>query len=174
MSDTTISTIGLLLCLAPAIVHAIEVWSPTFVRWVVNLVLPLFAPGLPDRATSITETEQLAMLDAARDAGPAGKEAATEDYVFIMLFEQRQGALAFISLAVGALYALSLSLDAREPLHLVFAVMAVLFTLVNANQAGVPGFGRHPRISRNGRHVGLAFAPFWSIAAVLNILAFTS
>lgn len=92
----------------------------------------------------LTEVEQLTMLDAARDAGPPDKRSTAEDYVFLMLFEQRQGALAFVSLAVGALYSLSLALDERAPLHLVFAVMAALFALVNANQAVIRGLGHHP------------------------------
>lgn len=38
--------------------------------------------------------------------------------------------------------------------------------LVNANQAGVPHSGLHAKISRNGRHVGLVFAPFGFAAAI--------
>ncbi len=52
--------------------------------------------------------------------------------------------------------------------------MSVLFALVNANHAGIPGLGQHPRVSRHGRHVGMVFAPFWVGAAVLNILAFAT
>lgn len=50
--------------------------------------------------------------------------------------------------------------------------MAVLFALVNANHAGVPFLGRHPRVSRHGRNVGIVFAAFWAAAAGLNGLAF--
>lgn len=63
-----------------------------------------------------------------------------------MLFEQRQGSLAFISVVAGVIYGLTLSLVERNPLHLVFGVMAALFMLVNANHAGIrflattPGF----------------------------------
>jgi hypothetical protein len=52
--------------------------------------------------------------------------------------------------------------------------MAVLFALVNANHAGVPFPGHHPRVSRNGRNVGVVFAPFWAVAAGLNGLAFAA
>lgn len=173
MDESLISTLGLLLCLAPGVVHGVELISPMFSRWVLNVVLPFFGPGLPNKDTAITRDEQLAMLDAARTAGPEGKTAASEDYVFLMLFEQRQGGIAFTSVVVGVLYALGLSLDARAPLHLVLAVMSVLFTLVNANQAGIPLLGEHPRVSKHGKHVGLLFAPFWLAASVLNILAFT-
>ncbi|MFK7927048.1 MAG: hypothetical protein AB8H79_02580 [Myxococcota bacterium] len=48
----------------------------------------------------------------------------------------------------------------------------MLFALVNANHAGVPGLGHHPRVSRDGRNVGILFTPFWITAAVLNVLAF--
>ena len=40
MSAELVSTLGLLLCLAPAVVHGVEVISPMLSRWVVNLVLP--------------------------------------------------------------------------------------------------------------------------------------
>ena len=91
-----------------------------------------------------------------------------------MLFEQRQGALAFIAVAVGVLYGLTLPLADRHALHLVFCVMATLFALVNANHAGVPGLGHHPRVSRNGRNVGILFAPFWAVAAILTYIGFSN
>lgn len=172
MTDSLISTLGLVLCLAPGLVHGAELLSPMLSRWVVDFVLPFFGPGVPRADAALSHDEQLAMLDAARAAGPAGKDAAADDYVFLLLFEQRQGGIAFVSVAVGVVYGLGLALDARAPLHLVFGVMSVLFALVNANHAGIPGLGRHPRVSRHGRHVGLLFAPFWGLAAVLNLLAF--
>lgn len=141
-------------------------------RGVVNLVLPFFGPGAPRAASSLTYDEQLAMLDAAREAGPDGKDAAAANYVFLLLFEQRQGGIAFLSVVAGVLYALGLPLDDRAPLHLMFAVMSVLFAVVNANQAGIPGLGHHPRVSRHGRNVGFVFAPFWVAAAAFNIVAF--
>ena len=172
MTTSLISTLGLLLCLAPAAVHGAELVSPMLSRWVIRFVLPFFGPGVPSAASALTDHEQLAMLDAARHAGPRGKEKAAEDYVFLMLFEQRQGALAFLAVAVGVVYALGLPLEARGPLHLVFGVMAALFALVNANHAGVPFLGRHPRVSRRGRNVGIVFAAFWTVAAGLNVGAF--
>lgn len=172
MSASLVSTLGLLLCLAPAAVHGAELMSPMLSRWVVRFVLPFFGPGAPSDASALSHDDQLAMLDAAKAAGPKGKSAAAEDYVFLLLFEQRQGALAFVAVAVGAIHGVGLPLDARAPLHLVFGVMAALFALVNANHAGIRLFGRHPRVSRHGRHVGIVFAPFWTLVAVLNGLAF--
>lgn len=174
MSPALASNLGLLLCLAPALVHAVEVVRPLWTRWVVNWVLPFFAPGLPRPARSLTHNDQIAMLDAALDAAPQDKAPAGADYVFLMLFEQRQGALAFIAVAVGVLYGLTLPLTDRHALHLVFGVMAALFALVNANQAGFPGLGHHPRVSRNGRNVGMLFAPFWAAAAILNYIGFSA
>lgn len=174
MSDPLISTLGLLLCLAPGLVHGAELVSPMLSRWVINYVLPFFGPGVPRGASSLTHAEQLAMLDAARVAGPEGKDAAADDYLFLMLFEQRQGGIAFLSVVVGVLYGLGLPPADRVALHLMFAVMSGLFALVNANHAGVPGLGRHPRVSRHGRHVGILFAPFWAVAAALNVLAFAN
>jgi len=173
MSDTLISTLGLLLCLAPAAVHAVEVYRPLWARWVVNWVLPLFAPGLPRPFKALTHDDEIAMLDAALGAAPADNAPAGADYLFLMLFEQRQGALAFIAVAAGGLYGLTLPLADRHALHFVFGIMAALFALVNANHAGVSFLGHHPRITRNGRNVGVVFAPFWTVVAVLNYLAVT-
>ena len=174
MSETLISRIALLLCLAPALVHAVEVYRPLCARWVVNWVLPFFAPGLPRPSKNLTSDDQIAMLDAALEAAPKDKAPAGADYIFLMLFEQRQGALAFIAVAAGVLYGLTLPLADRHALHFVFGVMSVLFMLVNANQAGVPGLGHHPKVSRNGRNVGFVFAPFWAAAAILNYLGFAA
>lgn len=172
MDEKTISTIALLLCLAPGVLHLVEVAFPMLSRWIVNYVLVLFGPAKPTKAGSLTNDEQLAMLDAALDAAPQEKKRAGADYVFLLLFEQRQGSLAFISVVVGAVYGLTLTLVERNPLHLVFGVMSVLFMLVNANHAGVPFLGHHPRVSRHGKHVGIVFAPFWAFAAALNVGAF--
>jgi hypothetical protein len=174
MSPSFASTLGLLLCLAPAAVHAVEVIRPLWARCVVNWVLPFFAPGLPHPAKALTHDDQIAMLDAALGAAPREKTPAGADYIFLMLFEQRQGALAFVAVAAGVLYGLSLPLADRHALHLVFGIMAALFALVNANHAGIPGLGHHPRVSRNGRNVGILFAPFWAAAAILNYIGFSN
>ena len=174
MDETTISTLALVLCLAPGVLHAVEVASPMLARWIVNYVLPLFGPGLPNRTGSLTNDDQIAMLDAALDATPEKKKSAGADYVFLLLFEQRQGSLAFLAVIAGVVYGLTLTLVERNPLHLMFAVMSVLFMLVNANHAGIPFLGHHPKVSRHGRNVGIVFAPFWAVATVLNVLAFSS
>lgn len=172
MSPELLSTLGLALCLAPAVVHGAEMISPMLSRLVINLVLPFFGPGVPNTATFLTYDEQITILDAARAAGPQGKDAEADDYVFVMLFEQRQGGIAFLSVAAAVIYGLGIGLEARAPLHLMFGVMSVLFTLVNANHAGIPGLGHHPRVSRHGKHVGILFTPFWAASAVLNLSAF--
>ena len=172
MSSSLISALALLLCLAPALVHGVEVFRPLWARWVVNWILPLFAPGLPHPSRGLSDQDQVAMLDAALDAAPGDKRRAGADYAFLMLFEQRQGALAFLAVAVGVTYGLTLPLPDRHVLHLMLGVMAALFALVNANHAGLAALGWHPRVSGNGRHVGLVFAPYWIAAAVLNGMAF--
>lgn len=172
MTDSLTSTLGLLFCLAPGLVHGAELVSPMLSRKVIGLVLPLFGPGVPRASSHLTYDEQAAMLDAARAAGPAGKDTAAADYLFLMLFEQRQGAIAFLSVVVGVIYGLGLPLDERAPLHVMFAAMALLFALVNANHAGLPGLGHHPRVSRHGRNVGIVFTPFWVATAALNVFAF--
>lgn len=113
------------------------------------------------------------MLDAALAAAPDEKKTSAKDYIFILLFEQRQNALAFTAVMVGAISAMNLPLEGRSTFHLMFLVMSVLFTLVNANHAGFMPFGHHPRVSRNGKHVGIVFSIFWLASTVLNYLAFT-
>ncbi|MBI1296113.1 hypothetical protein GC175_14260 [bacterium] len=53
-----------------------------------------------------------------------------------------------------------------------FGVVAVLMMLVNANHAGIPFLGNHPKVSPIGKNVGIVFTPFWLVVAVLNWLAF--
>ena len=174
MSENALSTTALILSIVPFAVHGIEVMFPLLARWIVNGVLPFFGFTLPNRATSLTANEQLTMLDAAIDAAPHEKKTAAKDYIFLMLFEQRQGAICFTAVAAGAVYGLTLPLMERHPLHLVFGVIAVLMTLVNANHAGIPFLGDHPKVSRNGKHVGIAFVPFWAAVAALNWTGFSS
>ncbi len=90
-----------------------------------------------------------------------------------MLFEERQGSLAFLSVIAGAVYAMQLPLDDRAVLHLLLLVMSVMFMLVNANHAGTPFLGKNPKVSRNGRNVGIVLSVFWLAASILNYLAFT-
>lgn len=52
--------------------------------------------------------------------------------------------------------------------------MAVPFAPVNASHAGIPGPGPRPQVSRDGRNVGILFAPFRTVAAALNALAFAA
>lgn len=173
MTELTISSLGLIFLIVPVFIHGIEALYPTQARWVVNWVLPFFAPMLPNRSSSLQLDEQMTMMDAAIEAAPADKKRAGQDYVFLLMFEQRQGAVGFAAAAIGALYGLTLGIADRDALHLVFGATAALMTLVNANQAGLPMFGRHPKISTNGKHLGFVFTPFWAMVTALNLLGFT-
>lgn len=113
------------------------------------------------------------MLDPAPAAAPEGKRPTDADYEFLHLFEQRQGALAFIAVASSVIYGLTLPLADRHTLHLVFSLITALYALMNADHACVPFLGHHPRVSRNGRHVGIDFAPFSAAADALNYLGFS-
>lgn len=174
MSEMQISTLGLVLSIIPVTLHGIEVLFPMQARMIVNWVLPFFGLKTPDSKIALTQDEQLTMLDAALKASPKEKLTNAKDYIFLLLFEQRQGAIGFTAVAVGAIYGIGLELAARQPLHLLFGVVAVLMMLVNANQAGfLPFFGKHPRVSTHGRNVGIVFTPFWLVVALLNWLAFS-
>jgi hypothetical protein len=173
MTENSISTLALVLCMVPGILHSVEVIYPMLVRWIINYVLPFFEPGVPKGENQLTHDEQIGMLDAALSAVSEEKKTAAKDYIFILLFEQRQGSLAFISVVVGAAYGMQFALEERAILHLLLLVMSVLFTLVNANHAGISFLGKHPKVSRNGKNVGIVFSVFWLLAAVLNYLAFS-
>ena len=174
MSHSALSTTALILSIAPFAVHGVEVMFPLLARWIVNGVLPFFGLTLPGRATSLTASEQITMLDAAIDVAPQEKKTAAKDYVFMLLFEQRQGAICFTAVAAGAVYGMTLPLAERDPLHFVFGMVAVLMMLANANHAGIPFLGKHPKVSRHGKHLGIAFAPFWAVVAVLNWSGFSN
>ena len=173
MSEIQISTLAMALSIIPVTLHGIEALFPMQARMIVNWILPFFGLKSPSGQTALTRAEQLTMLDTALNAAPKDKTANAKDYLFLLLFEQRQGAIGFIAVAIGAIYGMGLELAARQPLHLVFGVVAVLMMLVNANQAGfLPFFGKHPRVSQHGKNVGIIFTPFWLVVAVLNGLAF--
>ena len=174
MSEIQISALAMALSIIPVTLHGIEVLFPMQARWIVNWVLPFFGLKTPSSKTVLSQDEQLTMLDAALDASPKEKLTNAKDYLFLLLFEQRQGAIGFTAVAIGAIYGMGLELAARQPLHLVFGVVAVLMMLVNANQAGfMPFFGKHPRVSKHGMNVGIVFAPFWLVVTILNYLAFS-
>lgn len=169
---TLISSIGLILSIIPVMIHGIEMFFPMQARWIVNWVLPFFGLMLPNRDKFLTYGEQIKMLDSALDNAPVEKKRAGSDYIFILLFEQRQGGIGFIAVAASAIYGLTLSLVERNPLHFVYGIIAVLMILANANHAGIPFLGNHPKVSQNGKNVGILFAPFWAIVAILNGMAF--
>lgn len=169
-----ISNLGLILSMVPVTIHGIEFLFPMQARWIANWVLPFFGLKTPSGLSALTYDEQIAMLDAALEAAPSEKKMNAKDYLFILLFEQRQGAVGFTAVAAGAIYGLTLDLAARIPIHLIFGVVAVLMMLINANHAGwLPFFGKHPKISQHGKNVGIVFTPFWIAVALFNWLAFS-
>jgi len=176
MNDETlifVSNIGLILSIIPVMLHGIEAFLPMQARWIVNWVLPLFGLSAPSQDKSLTYDEQIKMLNSALDNAPTEKRRSASDYIFLLLFEQRQGGIGFIAVA-GAIYGLTLTIAERNPLHLMYTVVAVLMMMVNANHAGVPALGYHPKVSRAGRNVGIVFTPFWVIVAILNGLGFVN
>jgi hypothetical protein len=174
MSEIQISTLGLILSIIPVTLHGIEVLFPMQARLIVNWVLPFFGLKTPSKSSALTQNEQIVMLDAVLEAAPKDKITNAKDYLFLLLFEQRQGSIGFIAIAFGGIFGMTLGLEARLPLHFMFGVVAVLMMLVNANQAGfLPFFGKHPRISKHGKNVGIVFTPFWLVVAILNYLALT-
>jgi hypothetical protein len=141
-------------------------------RWPINWIVPFFGFALPSARKSLTRDEMLAMLGAARDAGPKCREVTSKDYILVMLREARWIGFVSWSLAATVRYGLTLGLNARAPLHFLCGLLSVLFMLVTLNHAGAPGLGEHPCASRHGRNVGLIFGPVRAVSAFFNIGAF--
>ncbi len=155
----------------PATLHGIEAFFPMQTRWITNWVLPFFGAMLPNRDKFLTDDEQIKMLDSALDTVPVEKKRTGADYIFVLLFEQRQQGGLWLAVAAGSIYGLTLSLVDRNPLHFVYGIF-LLMMLTNANHAGIPFLGNHPRVSQNGKTVGIVFTPFWAVATFCNVLAF--
>lgn len=103
MSEIQISTLGLILSIIPVTLHGIEVLFPMQARMIVNWVLPLFGIRTPSSSSALTQDEQITMLDAALNAAPKEKLTNAKDYLFMLLMEQRQGAIGFTAVAIGAM-----------------------------------------------------------------------
>lgn len=164
------SSLGLVLSAVPVLVHGPESFFPFFSRVVVDWVLPPFGLELPP--WSLTLEDQKNMLNAAIEAAPADKWRLAADYVFVLTFEQRQGAIGFVAAAVASAYGLTLPVDQRHPLHFFFMVVALLMAAANANHAGIPFLGVNPMVTPVGRNVGLAFTPFWLLTFYCNYKGF--
>ena len=87
MSEIQISTLAMVLSIVPVTLHGIEVIFPMQARWIVNWVLPFFGLKTPNSKTTLTQDEQLTMLDAALNASPKEKLINAKDYIFLLLFE---------------------------------------------------------------------------------------
>ena len=170
----TISAAGLIFNSIPLLVHGTEFLFPMHARLVVNYVLPPFnfqIKASPEE--TLTLDDQVKMLEAAIDAAPSEKWRAAADYIFVLTFEQRQGSSGFVASAIAALYAFTLPLEQRHPIHFMFALIGVFMTIGNLNHAtGWPFLGYNPMVSNTGRRVGIAFTPFWIAATYCNVVAF--
>lgn len=102
----------MVLCIIPVKLHGIEALFPMQAQWIVNWVLLFFGLKSPSSKTALTQTEQLTMLDAALNASPKDKLTNAKDCIFLLLFEQRRGAICFIAVAIGAVYGMSIELAA--------------------------------------------------------------
>lgn len=141
-----------------------------------NFWLPPFTFNLPRQLSpelAINYEEQLKMMDAFLAAAPMEKKECAKDLLFIMLFETRQGAAAFIAAAAAGTYGFALPLEQRHPLHFLFFVLSMIMAAANANHGFSVPFGNHPHISVNGWAVGTLFTPFWLASAYCNWVGFT-
>lgn len=166
------SNIGLGLTAIPVLVHGSEALFPMTARYVANLVFPLMGLYLPDPSTYLTLDDQKTMLDKAIQAAPSEKWKTAADYIFMLTFEQRQGSSLFWATCLGSLYALTLPLSDRYPIHMMLMILDVFMAIANANHAGIPFLGYNPMVTTNARNLGIAFAPFWMINFYFNYVAF--
>ena len=175
--ENSLSTIGLVLCSIPLLVHGPEIWSPTLARFVANFWFPPFTfqiprtPFRPDEA--LDYSEQIQMIEAALKTVPPHKQDSARDLIFLMLFETRQGSAGFWAAALGAGYAWTLPFEQRHPIHFLLWILSFAMALANANHGYKLPFGKHPFVSKNGWAVGIVFTPFWLAAAYCNWVAFT-
>lgn len=166
------SSAGLLLIVVPAALHGPEAFFPFYSRVIVDWVLPFFTFQLPPGTLSYMD--QSAMLEAALNAVRPEKTHLAADYLFLLTFEQRQGAIGFLAAAATSFYGMSLPVEERKPIHFMFMVMSLLMALANANHAGLSFLGVNPMVTTTGRNIGISFTPFWIACLVFNYLGFVS
>lgn len=166
------SNVALGLTAIPILVHGTEWIFPMTARYVANLVFPLMGLYVPESSTFLTLQDQTTMLDAAIQAAPSEKWKTAADYIFMLTFEQRQGSSLFWATLVGSVYAWTLPLAQRHPIHVLLMALDVLMTMGNANHAGIPFLGYNPMVTTNARNLGIAFAPFWIMNFYFNYVAF--
>lgn len=140
-------------------------------RFVTNTVLPLFGFELPENPFGAQE--QNAAIDALIQSFPSAMWKNSANYAFLLIFEQKQGSAGFVAAAAASIYAFTLPLAQRHPIHFLFTVLSAVMTIANANHAGLSFLGEHPFVSPAGRNVGLLFVPFWLVSAFCNYMAFT-
>jgi len=166
------SNLGLICCFIPVTLHGPEVFFPLKgSRFVTDYVLPFFVGELPSQF--LLPTDQERALESVINTFPADSWKNAANYLFLLIFEQKQGAVGFIAAASGSIYASTLPLSQRHPIHFIFLIMSIFMILANANHAGLTFLGEHPFVSPAGRNVGLIFVPFWLFSAVCNYFAFT-
>ena len=169
----TYSTVGLICCFIPVTLHGPEAILPLWgSRFVTNCVLPFFGGELPSNPIQADDQEKA--LESIIQAFPSESWKNSANYLFLLIFEQKQGASGFIAAAAGSIYAAMLPLSERHPVHFMFCVLSITMAIGNANHAtGWKVFGEHPFVSTAGRNVGLAFVPFWAVSAFCNYMAYT-
>lgn len=163
---------GLVLSSIPFFVHGSEWLFPMSARFVVNYVLPPFYfKVLADPETLLTLQDQQKMLEAAIQAAPSEKWKTAADYIFVLTFEQRQGSVGFVAAFVAAIYAATLPLAQRHPLHFLFAVVGAGMIVGNLNHATDWSFlGYNPMVTITGCNLGIVFTPFWIMTTYCNVM----
>lgn len=172
MSALKLSNIGLLLSCVPILIHGTEWLFPNHARLVASYVCPLFGLNNPLAVPALADSDIDIMLTAAKEAAPSEKWTAAADYLFVLAFEQRQGSVGFLAGAITYVYGMYLPLSQRFPIHFIAGIVALLMTVVNANQAGIPFLGFHPAMTFHGKMVGVVFTPFWIAVCTLNYTSF--
>lgn len=162
---------GLLLSSVPFLVHGTECFFPLHARFLAN-ILPIFS--FQNAAGEyLTLDDTVNMLQKAIDAAPSEKWRAAADFIFIRTFEQRQGSAGFVACAGAALYASTLPVSQRHPLHMLFMAQAVVMALANLHHAtGFPFLGYNPFVTAAGKGLGIVFVPFWVMTFYCNFVGF--
>mmetsp|Transcript_11486 Transcript_11486/g.27720 ORF Transcript_11486/g.27720 Transcript_11486/m.27720 type:complete len:182 (+) Transcript_11486:46-591(+) len=162
---------GLFITSIPILVHGTECLFPMHARFVAN-IMPIFSFQKIE-GEYLTLDDAVNMLQKAIGAAPSEKWRAAADFIFLRTFEQRQGSIGFVACAAAALYASTLPVSQRHPIHMLFMVQAALMALANLHHATeLPFLGYNPFITPAGKGVGIVFVPFWAAAFYCNYMGF--
>lgn len=168
------SYLGLCFMAMPLLVHgflAPEFFVPRTVLNIVHfLIFPLFSRRRLRRGEMLTVDDYTDMLSASISKMPPVKRSAACDLVFMTTLEQRQGSAAFVAIGVASVYACTLQLAFRHPIHLCAAILSFGQLLSHVNHLCTPFTNAF--VTRHGQMMSMVFGPVNAVGGAMNTLGF--